>query len=216
MLVTEANHGERRVRGSHWDTRGQGPGSQRYRTGGSEIRAGFLEEVAARLSPHRKTQAESRGGLPARAQRRLGGGGGRGVGTRKAGGVGQGKPSLLALRAASPDCVSEQEAGRLVPKGRDCGLNARAGCWHQQPQDAITQAARDTQSRIRISRLWPCLISLIKPKVAARHFGLKKKKLKHTLPAPEGQDKGATWGCLRSLPRSWLCTRETLSKCTRL
>lgn len=92
--------------------------------------------------------------------------------------MGWGEPSLLALRAASPACVSEQEAGRLVPKGRDCGLNARAGCCHQQPQDAITQAARDTQSRIRISRLWPCLISLIKPKVAARHFGLKKKKIK--------------------------------------
>ena len=61
---------------------------------------------------------------------------------RQAGGICLGKPSLLALRAASPACVSEQEAGRLVPKGQDCTLNARAGCWHQQPQDAITQAAR--------------------------------------------------------------------------
>ena len=51
MLVTEANCGERRVRGSHRDTGGQGPGSQRHRTGGSEIRTSFLEEVAARLTP---------------------------------------------------------------------------------------------------------------------------------------------------------------------
>lgn len=118
------------------------------RTGGDENRAGFLEEVAARFSSHRKTQAKSRGGLPAWAQRRLGGAGGRGIGTRKGGGVGQGKPSLLALWAASPACVSGKEAGRLVPKGRDCRLNASAGCWHQQPQDVITQAARDTHDLV--------------------------------------------------------------------
>lgn len=69
---TREAKGQRRVRGSHRGTRGQGPGSQHYRTGGSEIRAGFLEEVAARLSSHRKTQAKSRGGLPARARAGLG------------------------------------------------------------------------------------------------------------------------------------------------
>ena len=50
--------------------------------------------------------------------------------------------------AVSPACVSAKEAGRLVPKGRDCRLNARAGCWHQQPQDVITQAARDTHDLV--------------------------------------------------------------------
>ena len=162
------------------------------RTGGSEIRAGFLEEVAARLSPHRKARAKSRGSLPAWAQRRLEGGDGRGVGTRLGGGVGRGKPSLLAVGCLPSLCLREggwaagPQRSRLQTK-RKGWLLASATSGRHNPS-----CSGHTRSRIRISRLWPCLISLIKPKVAVRHFGLKKKKkLKHTPPAPEGQDKGA-------------------------
>lgn len=164
------------------------------RTGGSEIRAGFLAETAARLSPHRKARAKSRGSLPAWAQRRLGGGDGRGVGTRLGGGVGGGKPSLLALGCLPSLCLREggwaagPQKSRLQTK-RKGWLPASATSGRHNPS-----CSGHTRPRIRISRLWPCLISLIKPKVAAWHFGFKKKKIKAHPASSRRAGQRSPWG----------------------
>ena len=173
------------------------------RTGGSEMRAGFLEEVAARLSPHRKARAKSSPWWQWGT-----GAGGRGVGTRLGGGVGQGKPSLLALGCLPSLCLREggwaagPQRSRLQTK-RKGWLLASATSGRHNPS-----CSGHTRSRIRISRLWPCLISLIKPKVAARHFGLKKKKKIKAHPTSSRRaGQRSSGGCPRSRPCSWLCTQ---------
>ena len=61
--------------------------------------------------------------------------------------------------------------GGWCPKDSDCRPNARAVCWHQQPQDLITEAVPDTRGLSLASADLAIPNSLIKPNVAARHFG---------------------------------------------
>lgn len=163
-----------------------------------EIRGGFPGEGSSRPASTGKTGSEE-GSLPARAQTEKACGKGQpgALSTRQGNrlrgvmleaGRGEGDPDCPASRALSvqgPYSLAAQsvlwgghlpgwcghEAGWVVPR-RFRRQTRREGCLLASattgPHNRSCPSHR--RSPPRISRLWPYLISLIKPKVAARHF----------------------------------------------